>query len=84
MATQMTQLVKTIPGYISHKTFHHTDGETLTLGEFESLDALHNWGSHPEHLVAQAMGQHHWYESYELIICDIHSRKTFTREEETL
>jgi heme-degrading monooxygenase HmoA len=81
MATQMSELVKTIPGYISHKTFHHADGETVTLGEFESLDAIDSWGNHPDHQVAQAMGQQHWYETYELTICDIHSRRTFNRDE---
>lgn len=80
-AAQMTQLVATIPGYISHKTFHHSDGETLTLGEFDSLDAVHAWGNHPEHRLAQLMGQQHWYDSYELTICDIHSRRAFSREE---
>lgn len=81
MASHMSDLVTTIPGYISHKTFHHSDGETLTLGEFESIDAIHTWGNHPEHQVAQAIGQQHWYETYELTICDIHSRRTFNRDE---
>jgi len=81
MASHMSELVTTIPGYISHKTFHHSDGETLTLGEFESIDAIHHWGNHPEHQVAQAIGQQHWYETYELTICDIHSRRTFNRNE---
>ena len=82
-ASQMSELVTTIPGYISHKTFQHTDGETVTLGEFESLDAIHSWGNHPEHRAAQAMGQQLWYENYELTICDIHSRTTFNREKAT-
>ena len=83
MATQMSGLVTTVPGYISHKTFHHADGETVTLGEFESLDAIHSWGNHPEHRAAQAMGQQLWYENYELTICDIHSRTTFKRDKAT-
>ncbi|MFZ4781038.1 MAG: antibiotic biosynthesis monooxygenase family protein [Armatimonadaceae bacterium] len=83
MASKMSELVTTIPGYISHKTFHHTDGETVTLGEFESLDAIHSWGNHSEHRVAQAMGQQLWYDKYELTICDIHSRTTFNREKAT-
>jgi heme-degrading monooxygenase HmoA len=82
-AAEMSQLVTTIPGYISHKTFHHADGETVTLGEFESLDAVHHWGNHPTHRAAQAMGQQTWYDCYELTICDIHSRKTFNRDKAT-
>ena len=80
-ATEMSHLVATIPGYISHKTFHNLDGETVTLGEFESLDAIHAWGQHPDHIAAQRLGKQHWYENYELIICDIHSRTTFSRSE---
>jgi len=82
-AAEMTQLVAAIPGYISHKTFHHADGETVTLGEFDSLDAVTAWRNHPSHRAAQEMGRQHWYESYELTICDIHSRRTFSREEAT-
>lgn len=83
MATKMSELVTKIPGYINHKTFHHADGETLTLGEFESLDAIDAWGNHPEHRAAQAMGKQHWYETYELTICDIHTRRTFNQDEAT-
>ena len=83
VAAQMSQLVTTIPGYVDHKTFHHTDGETVTLGEFNSLDAVHAWGNHPEHRSAQSLGQQQWYESYELTICDIHSRMIFNREKAT-
>lgn len=83
IAAQMSQRVTVIPGYVGHKTFHHPDGESVTLGEFESLDALHVWGSHPEHRSAQMMGQQHWYESYEITICDIHSRTIFNRDEAT-
>ncbi len=81
MASRMAELVTTIPGYVSHKTFHHPDGESVTLGEFESLDAIHRWGNHPEHQVAQAMGQQQWYASYELTICDVRSRRAFNRDE---
>ncbi len=80
-AAEMSKLVTTIPGYISHKTFHHPDGETVTLGEFESLDAIHAWGQHPDHIAAQHLGKQHWYENYELTICDIHSRTVFSRSE---
>lgn len=53
MAKRMGELARTIPGYISHKGFVAEDGERVTLVEFETQEALHEWRVHPEHTNAK-------------------------------
>ena len=40
MARQMSELARTIPGYISHKGFAAEDGERVTIVEFAVLRSL--------------------------------------------
>jgi heme-degrading monooxygenase HmoA len=37
---RMSELAQTMPGYISHKTFHAEDGERCTIVEFEHEEGL--------------------------------------------
>lgn len=43
IAVRMNELVRTIPGYVSHKGFVAADGEQVTIVEFESEQALDQW-----------------------------------------
>ena len=40
IAVRKSELVRTIPGYVSHKGFVAADGEQVTIVEFESEQAL--------------------------------------------
>ena len=40
---RMSELARTMPGYISHKTFHADDGERCTIVEFENEEGLRTW-----------------------------------------
>lgn len=57
MAQRMSELARTIPGYISHKGFVAEDGEgeRVTIVEFESEEAQQKWRVHPEHAKAKKM-----------------------------
>jgi heme-degrading monooxygenase HmoA len=50
---RMNELARTMPGYISHKSFYAEDGERCTIVEFEHEEGLRTWRTNPEHLVAR-------------------------------
>jgi heme-degrading monooxygenase HmoA len=56
LAHRMGEIVKRLPGYISHKGFVAEDGERVTLVEFGSAEAQDVWRFHPEHLEAKKRG----------------------------
>lgn len=70
-ATRMSELARTMPGYVSHKTFVAEDGERVTVVEFESEEAQRAWARHPEHAVAQQKGRADFYSEYRLQTCQV-------------
>ena len=60
----MNELVRTMPGYISHKSFYAEDGERCTIVEFENEEGLRTWRTNPEHLVARKMAPQKYYTEY--------------------
>src|SRR5215471_3682694 len=76
MATRMSELARTVPGYVSHKGFIAEDGERVTIVEFETEDALRNWKVHSEHQNAKRLGFSKFYAEFRYQICSvIHARK---------
>lgn len=71
MAARMSELARSMPGYISHKGFVAEDGERVTLVEFESEEAQRAWRAHPEHVAAQKMGRQSFYAEFRLQICSV-------------
>lgn len=71
MAQRIAPLAASMPGYISHKAFTATDGERLTLVEYETEDALQAWSRHPDHLEAKKAGRRSFFESYRIQICQV-------------
>jgi heme-degrading monooxygenase HmoA len=78
-ANRMSELAKTMPGYISHKGFFAEDGERCTIVEFESEDAMRAWRMHPEHRAAQRKGREVYYSAYSLQVCDLKRQSKFDR-----
>ena len=56
LVERMTEIARTMPGYISHKGFFADDGERVTIVEFEHEEGLRAWRTNPEHLAAQKNG----------------------------
>ena len=50
---KMVALSTEMPGVVSVKDYSAQDGEMLVLGEFDSVEAVDAWKTHPEHLNAQ-------------------------------
>ncbi len=78
MAQHMSELARTIPGYISHKGFAADDGERVTIVEFESEEALQQWRVHPEHAKAKRRGIQSFFSDYKFQICTVTRDRAWT------
>ena len=78
MARQMSELARTIPGYISHKGFAAEDGERVTIVEFESEEALREWRVHSEHAKAKKRGIESFFSEYRVQICRVLRDRAWT------
>ncbi len=81
VAARMDELVRTMPGYVSHKGFAAEDGERVTIVEFESEEAVRAWRMHPEHREAQRNGRALYYEAFNLQVCEVVRSARFERSE---
>lgn len=70
-AARMSELARTMPGYISHKTFTAADGERVTIAEFESEESLRAWSVHAEHIEAKRRGRDAFYAEYDIKVCSV-------------
>ena len=71
LAPQMSELAKTMPGYLSHKVFIAEDGERLTLVEFESEEAQRVWATNAQHVAAKKRGREAFYSEYSIQVCEV-------------
>ncbi len=76
-AARMSEMARTMPGYISHKSFTAEDGERVTLVEFADERGQEGWRTRPEHLEAQKKGRMEFYTEYKLQICDVLRESVF-------
>lgn len=77
MAKRMSELVRTVPGYVSHKGFVAEDGERVTIVEFESEAALRDWKRHPEHTEAKKLGFTKFFSAFKYQICSVVRARTW-------
>jgi len=68
-AGRLEELARTMPGFISFKTFAADDDERVSIVEFESEEAITAWYRHPEHLAAQRRGRESFYSEYRIQVC---------------
>jgi heme-degrading monooxygenase HmoA len=78
MAKHMSELARTIPGYVSHKGFAAEDGERVTIVEFETGEALQLWRHHPEHAKAKRRGIQSFFSDYRFQICSVIRDRAWT------
>ena len=71
IAVRMNELVRTIPGYVSHKGFVAADREQVTIVEFESEQALDQWRIHTEHRLAKRRAIETLFREYKFQICNV-------------
>jgi heme-degrading monooxygenase HmoA len=81
LGQRMYELAAAMPGFVSYKEFAASDGESLTLVEFETQEQLLAWRNHPEHAAAQEWGRRELFESYEITVNQTLRRYRFSRAE---
>src|SRR5258706_2796876 len=79
MAARMSELAKTIPGYIAHKGFVAEDGERVTIVEFASATAHRAWSQHLAHVQAKKKGRSTFYSEYRIQICAVQRESALRR-----
>jgi heme-degrading monooxygenase HmoA len=70
-AGRMSELAKTMPGYIEHKSFTAEDGERVTIATFADQASHDAWRTQAEHRDAQRTGIASYYESYSLQVATV-------------
>lgn len=78
VAKHMSELARTMPGYISHKGFVAEDGERVTIVEFETEEDMRAWRIHPEHGVAKKRGIESFFSDYKFQICSVIRERAWT------
>lgn len=80
MAARTEAAAREIEGFASFKTFRAPDGETVSIVEFETLEAHRAWRDHPLHREAQASGRDRWYDDYDIKVAEVLRAHHFSRE----
>jgi heme-degrading monooxygenase HmoA len=78
---RMNELARTMPGYISHKTFYAEDGERCTIVEFENEEGLRAWRTNLEHVAAQKLAREKYYTEYHIQVCTLDRESKFKAKE---
>jgi len=79
---RMNALARTMPGYVSHKTFHADDGERCTIVEFAHADGLRAWRTNLEHIAAQKLAREKYYTEYSVQVCALDRESKFAANEQ--
>jgi len=80
LARHMVELAQAMPGFISYKNFSSSDGESLSVIEFDNKENLRAWQQHPEHKVAQQKGRDLFYDQFKVQVCTVEREYSFKRE----
>ena len=79
-AARISALAKTMPGYLSHKTFAADDGERVTIVEFADEASQRGWATQAQHVEAKKKGRESFYTEYSIQICSVARESRFTAE----
>ncbi|HJZ57937.1 MAG TPA: antibiotic biosynthesis monooxygenase [Gemmataceae bacterium] len=79
-AERMEELAAEQPGFLGIESAREPGGLGITVSYWATEEALHNWGRHAEHLLAQQFGREKWYERFTLRVCLVRHARTFTRD----
>src|SRR3974390_2372328 len=71
VAARMHELAQKMPGFVSIKSFNASDGERVSIVEFESEETHNAWRRHPEHQEAQRKGRELFYSEFRVQVCKL-------------
>ena len=78
-AERISELARTMPGYIEHKVFVAEDGERVTIVTFADQAAHDAWRTHPDHRAAQKAGRDGYYAEYSIAVGTVQRAGAWTR-----
>ncbi len=76
-ADRIITLAQQQTGFLGVEAVQGDDGIGITVSYWRSLDAIRNWRSNFEHLVAEQMGRKEFYEWYHVRVAKIVDHQTF-------
>lgn len=76
---RMWEIVSSMPGFISYKSYIADDGERVAVVRFESMESLDAWKRLPEHRRAQERAREAFYEDYWVQACQTVRSYRFSR-----
>jgi heme-degrading monooxygenase HmoA len=82
-AERMSELARSMPGYVEHKVFIAEDGERVTLVTFADAASHEAWRTHPEHRAAQQAGRAGYYSEYSVAVGTVERARSWSRAAET-
>ena len=78
-AVRISELARSMPGYVEHKIFVAADGERVTLVTFADRASHEAWRDHPEHREAQRAGIRGYYSEYSVAVGTVEHARYFAR-----
>jgi len=78
LGQRMFEIASSMPGYVSYRDFSGSDGESVSIAEFESLETLTAWRNHPEHRAAQERGRQDFFQEYVVQVCTVVRESKFS------
>jgi heme-degrading monooxygenase HmoA len=70
-ADRMSELAKTMPGYLGIESTRNADGLGITVSYWSSEASIAAWKAEGEHQLAQERGKREWYLHYELRVARV-------------
>ena len=70
IGTRMAELAPTMPGFVSYRDYAASDGESVTVVEFQTMEDALRWRNHPEHREAQEYGRAKVFSEYRVQVCE--------------
>ena len=81
MANRMFELAQKQPGFLEIESVRDSNQIGITVSYWKSLEDIHHWKQHSEHLLAQQYGKSEGYDWYHLTVCEVLYDRRFNRED---
>lgn len=79
-AAEMSELARTMPGYVDHTSFTADDGERVTVVTFADEESQAGWRRQVDHQSAQRRGREAFYAEYTLQVGTCTTAHVFSAE----
>lgn len=80
-AARISDLARTMPGYVDHKVFTAADGERVTVVTFADQATHDAWRLQADHREAQRTGIRDYYAAYSIQVATVTKAHTFVHAE---